>query len=112
MTATIDRDTLKAKLDRGDDVVLIDTLPEHLYGRKHIPGAINIVSDNIRDEAHRRIPDPDTAIIVYCGSTACQRSAKSAARLEEMGYRRVWEYVEGRQDWEAAGYPIAGAEAD
>ncbi len=48
--------------------------------------------------------------MVYCGSTACQRSAKAAARLERLGYRDVREYVEGRQDWQAAGLPVETGE--
>lgn len=76
-------------------------------------GAIHIASDDIETEAPRRLQDRGRTVVVYCGSTACKRSEKAAARLDTLGYRDVREYVEGRQDWEAAGLPVqAGADPE
>ncbi len=41
MVATISREDLKAKLDRGDDFSLVETLPEKQYRHTHLPSAIN-----------------------------------------------------------------------
>lgn len=38
----ITREGLKAKLDRGEEVVLIETLGPKYYEDAHLPGAINI----------------------------------------------------------------------
>lgn len=113
MATTIDRATLADWIERSAAFNLVDTLPAQPYARHHLPGAIHIVSDEIETEAERRLPDKDRTVVVYCGSTACQRSAKAAARLERLGYRDVREYVEGRQDWQAAGLPVeSGADPD
>ncbi|MFW5970150.1 MAG: rhodanese-like domain-containing protein [Halofilum sp. (in: g-proteobacteria)] len=106
MVTQIDRDTLAEWIHKGTDFELVDTLPAAAYARHHLPGAIHIVSDDIESEAPRRLPDRARTVVVYCGSTACQRSAKAAARLTALGYRDVREYLEGRQDWEAADLPI------
>ena len=106
MADTIDRSTLPDWISRGADFELIDTLPAAPDQRHHLPGAIHIVSDDIETEAPRRLPDRDRTVVVYCGSTACQRSSKAAARLDRLGYRDVREYVEGRQDWQAASLPV------
>lgn len=106
MTTAVDRDTLYDWIQRGADFVLVDTLPREPYERGHLPGAIHIVSDDIETEAPRRLPEPDRTVVVYCASTQCKRSEKAAARLEDMGYRDVRDYVEGRKDWEAAGLPV------
>ena len=37
---TITREELKAKMDRGDDFVLLEVLGEASYRRAHLPGAI------------------------------------------------------------------------
>jgi hypothetical protein len=37
---TITREELKAKMDRGDDFVLLEVLGEASYRRAHVPGAI------------------------------------------------------------------------
>jgi rhodanese-related sulfurtransferase len=112
MTATIDTETLHDWIERGADFVLVDTLPGSVYRRHHIPGAINIVSDDIEVEAPERLPDRDRTVVVYCTSERCRRSEKAAARLERLGYRDVRDYVEGRRDWEDAGYAVDADEAD
>ncbi len=113
MARAIDRTTLAEWIERGIAFELIDTLPAALYQRHHLPGAIHIRSDDIEAEAPRRLPDRERTAVVYCGSTDCQRSTKAAVRLEQLGYRDVREYVEGRQDWQAAGLPTeSGADPE
>lgn len=107
MPTPIDRDTLREWMRRGADFALVDVLPRVPYERHHLPGAIHIVSDDIETEAPRRLPYRGRTVVVYCGSTRCQRSVKAAARLERLGYADVRDFVEGRRDWEDAGYPLA-----
>jgi len=109
MTNRISRAQLKAKLDRGDAFVLIDTLPEAAYRRHHLPTAINIPSDDIVAEAPLRIPDRNADIVVYCANGPCKRSRLSAERLEALGYSRVRDYHEGKRDWMDAGFPVESA---
>ncbi|QDI74499.1 MULTISPECIES: rhodanese-like domain-containing protein [Leisingera] len=106
MTAKISREDLKAKIDRNDEFVLVDTLPETAYRKGHLPGAISIVSDDIIDVAPERIPDRDTYIVVYCSSGTCKRSSFAAERLERLGYTCVRDYHEGKADWVEAGLPF------
>lgn len=112
MTQTIDTETLHDWIERGAEFVLVDTLPASAHRRHHIPGAINIVSDDIETEAPRRLPDPERTVVVYCTSARCRRSEKAAARLRRLGYRDVRDYVEGRREWEEAGYAVDSAETD
>ncbi|MDP9145693.1 MAG: hypothetical protein M3N43_13555, partial [Actinomycetota bacterium] len=37
-------------------------------------------------------------------------SARAAWRLEELGFTRVYDYDDGRKDWDAAGLPIEGTD--
>ncbi|PWE32518.1 sulfurtransferase [Maritimibacter sp. 55A14] len=106
MTDRISRDQLKAKLDRADVFVLVDTLPDTHYRKSHLPGAINIRSDDIVSEAPIRIPDRDTEIVVYCGNGPCMRSSLAADRLLQLGYRKVRDYHEGKADWIEARLPV------
>lgn len=99
-------DELRAKLARGDDFVLIDTLPAAAYRKGHLPGAINIVSDDILSEAPKALPDRDAEIVVYCANGPCRRSERSARRLTSLGYTRVFDYHEGKAEWVAAGLPL------
>ena len=58
---TIDRDELKAKLDRRDDFKLVMVLGEWGFRGKHIPGSVNLFSI---DQVPKML-DPKDEIVVY-----------------------------------------------
>ncbi len=71
MVATIGRDELREKIERGDDFVLVETLPEDVYRQRHLPGAVNLTGledAEIAAEAAALLPDKVADIVVYCGS--------------------------------------------
>jgi rhodanese-related sulfurtransferase len=68
VVATISREDLKDKLDRGDDFILVETLPEEQYRHAHLPSAVNLPPDRVRERAPEVLPDKDADIVVYCGS--------------------------------------------
>ena len=106
MTAIITRDELKAKLDRGEPVTIVEALPEPYYRKAHLPGALNLPHDQVDELAPRLLPDKIAAIVVYCANLPCQNSEIAARRLTELGYTNVREYAEGKQDWIDAGLPV------
>jgi rhodanese-related sulfurtransferase len=64
----ISREELKAKLDKGDDFVLVEALPPPHYREGHLPTAINLPSIQVRELAPKRLPDRTAEIVVYCAS--------------------------------------------
>ena len=68
MVATISRDELKQKIDRGDPFQLVETLPEPRYREWHLPGAVNLPPDRVKELAPKLLPDKSADIVVYCGS--------------------------------------------
>ena len=62
----ISRDEVRAKMDRGEDVVLVDTMAERYYRHSHLPGAINLPADEVRECATEVLPDREAEIVVYC----------------------------------------------
>lgn len=105
MTTPITRDELKRKLDRGDDLVIVEALPPMYYEDAHLPGALNLPHDQVDDLAPVVVPNKDREIVVYCSNTACQNSSIAANRLTALGYRNVRKYADGKQDWIDAGLP-------
>ncbi len=105
MFATITRDALKAKLDAGEPIVLVEALPEKYFRHAHLPGAINVPHDRIDELAPALLPDKGAAIVVYYANLPCENSAIAARRLTELGYTDVREYAEGKVDWVDAGLP-------
>lgn len=65
---TISRDELKEKIERKDDFTLVETLPLTAYQHAHLPGAINMPSDKVKELAPGLLPDKDADIVVYCAS--------------------------------------------
>jgi rhodanese-related sulfurtransferase len=106
MAAKIDRVALKAKLDRNEPVVLVEALPPRHFTEAHLPGAVNIPHDQVDALAPRLLPDKDADIVVYCANTPCRNSTIAADRLAHLGYTRVSDYKDGKEDWAKAGFAL------
>jgi rhodanese-related sulfurtransferase len=105
MTNLITRSELEA-LVAADQVVLVDALPSSYYDQAHLPGALNLVENDVAVLAPRLLPDLDATIVTYCSNAACGNSQAVANRLEKLGYTNVRKYREGIQDWVEAGNAI------
>jgi rhodanese-related sulfurtransferase len=114
-TRTISRQDLHALVGRREHLVLIEALPASYYAKGHLPGAINLPHDQVREMAPSLLPDRNVAIVTYCASVTCRNSHIAADTLRAMGYANVRVYAEGKQDWIEAGLPVetgtAAAEA-
>jgi rhodanese-related sulfurtransferase len=51
MEVTISTEDLKAKLDRRDPVKVVETLAPERYREAHLPGALNIPPEQIKELA-------------------------------------------------------------
>jgi rhodanese-related sulfurtransferase len=100
------RDDIQAHLQAGSAMTLVEALPEKYYRDGHLPGAIQIPHDEIRERAADRLPDKDAFIVIYCANTPCRNSRIAAQTLAAMGYTNVAEYEEGKQDWVDAGLSV------
>ena len=68
MVATISRDELKGMIDRNEKFLLVETLPATAYHHAHLPGAINLPPDKLKQLAPTLLPDKGAHIVVYCAS--------------------------------------------
>jgi rhodanese-related sulfurtransferase len=68
MEATISTKDLKAKLDRKEKVTVVETLAPERYREAHIPGAVNIPPERIRELAPTMLPNKGAEIITYCSN--------------------------------------------
>jgi adenylyltransferase/sulfurtransferase len=86
---------LKAKLDRGDDFVLIDVREPHEYGICSIPGSKPIPLGELPKRLEEL--DPAAEVVVYCRSGT--RSALGCGVLRRAGFARVRNLVGGILAW-------------
>jgi rhodanese-related sulfurtransferase len=68
MENTISTEVLKAKLDRKDPVQVVETLAPERYREAHLPGALNIPPQQIKELAPQLLPNKDAEIVTYCTS--------------------------------------------
>ena len=68
MVQTISRDELKQRIDRKDDFLLVETLGKTAYEHAHLPHAINLPPDQLKELAATLLPDKNSDIVVYCAS--------------------------------------------
>ncbi len=106
MNNTITREEIQRKINTNEPITLVEALPQKYYDAEHLPGAIHLPHDQVRELASQLLPDKNTLIAVYCASTECQNSRIATNLLEQLGYTNAHEYVGGKQDWMEAGLPI------
>lgn len=104
----IDTEELIRMREQHDDLPLINVLPEEQFRRRHIPGSENIpVSDkNFVQRVEETVGGRDKPVVVYCANEACDASATAVQRLEQGGFREVYDYTGGVQAWEEAGQAV------
>lgn len=114
---------VKAKMDAGQDMVLVDTMPyEASYKKEHVPGAVQFLfpipdmnewesaeTDGKSVAEYEALLGPDKAklIVVYCGFVKCTRSHNGAVWAKKLGYTNVVRMAGGIFAWKGAGYMVA-----
>ncbi|MEP7054806.1 MAG: rhodanese-like domain-containing protein [Actinomycetota bacterium] len=105
MVHVLERAEVEVGLAAGK-LTLVDALGESYYLQQHLPGAVNLVAEDVAGKAARLLPDRDAAIVTYCSNVACPNSGQVAAKLVQLGYTNVSKYAAGIQDWVEAGLPV------
>ncbi len=86
----------KQIMDTQEGYIILDTRAQEEFDEGHIPGAIVIPHDEIKERAEQMLPDKDQLLLVYCRSG--RRSKLAAQSLVELGYTNIKEFG-GIIDW-------------
>lgn len=97
---------LREQLQRGGDLFLLDVRQPDEWADGHIEGAVHITGAGLPDRLGE-VPR-DRPIATLCGSGF--RSSVAASLLAGRGYRNVVNVLGGMSAWQAAGYPVRGAQ--
>ncbi len=109
----ISRSELQQMIHHEKSLVLIDLLDVDSFRDYHLPNAINIPYNNRNffEEVELLVPRKDTPIVFYCSNHECQASYAAAIRLEDAGYKNVYDYEAGKVDWKLASFPVESSYA-
>ena len=86
----------KQIMDTEEGYIILDVRTQEEYDEGHIPGAIVISHEEIKEKAEEVLPDKDQLILVYCRSG--RRSKIAAEALAALGYTNIKEFG-GIIDW-------------
>jgi rhodanese-related sulfurtransferase len=103
--ATVPPRTLRAMLDDGNEIAVLDVREEGVFGRDgHLVLASNLPLSRLEILAPRMVPRRATRIVLCDGNEGLAQIA--AARLVAAGYTDVHILEGGTLAWQAAGYRL------
>ena len=97
-------DEVKAKLNRGERLILVDVREDSEFAKDHLPGAIHLSKGVIERDIEEKVPDLDAPVVLYCSGG--YRSALAADNLQKMGYKNVLSMDGGIRAWRGKGFPL------
>ena len=86
---------LKARLDAGDNLVLLDVREPHEWDIVHLEGAKLIPVNQLT--AHVNELSTADEMVIYC--KAGTRSARALNELRQLGFRKLWNLRGGINSW-------------
>jgi rhodanese-related sulfurtransferase len=104
---TIDAEQLITLVERHPDVVLIDARIKEDRTDGYIEGSVNLVDARMDcDSLARLLSGPATPVIFYCNGVGCDRSEHAVRIALACGYREVYWFRGGVEEWRAKHYPL------
>lgn len=98
-------DALKAKLDSGEQVFLLDVREPNEFSAGRIEGSVNVPVREVPKSLTKLPQDKNAQIVVVCASAV--RSGYVVEALSFKGYTNVKHLAAGFiAGWEKAGYPV------
>ena len=102
---------IKAKVDAGEEIVILDSRPLAEYTKMSIPGGIDCPGAELVYRAHDLIPSADALVVVNCAGRT--RSIIGAQSLINAGLpNRVVALKDGTMGWHLAGFELARNQTD
>jgi rhodanese-related sulfurtransferase/predicted metal-dependent enzyme (double-stranded beta helix superfamily) len=104
-TPHLSADALKAKLDRGEDVVILDSRPMSEYSRMNIPTGVDCPGAELVYRFFEAVKSPNTLVVVNCAGRT--RSIIGAQSLINAGVpNKVMALKDGTMGWLLAGHQL------
>lgn len=104
---TISTANLKKMIDDEADFLLIDARRTKDFEKSHIETAISLPANDVNAKTLIEIaPSVMKKLVFYCQNLKCQASHIAASKAFGAGYKYVYVYSAGIEDWELNGYPV------
>ena len=86
----------KKMIASNPDAIILDVRTQEEFDKKHIPNALLVPIEDLKEGDFSKLPDKDATILIYCWTG---RRAEDAAKiLGDNGYKNVYD-MGGIVDW-------------
>jgi len=92
------------RLSQPPKPMLVDVRTPEEYRAGHLPDALLLPVDRLRELAPTALPDRNAPLLVYCATG--NRSNTAVHELKRMGYTNLINMLGGITAWGRAGYPV------
>lgn len=107
-TTRISAEDIFELFDKFEDLVIIDSRKPADREAGYIEGSIALPDfDTTAESLAKNIESKATPVIFYCNGEKCGRSVKASKIAVAEGYKNVYWFRGGWEEWEKKGYPVA-----
>ena len=90
------------------NLVVIDARKDIEFAKGHIQGSISLLDTEMTPETlGEHAPDKAVPILFYCNGERCLRSSRAATKALEWGYKTVYWFRGGWNEWVEKGMPVS-----
>jgi len=105
MSQTVTPGQLQQWLFDGQEIALFDVREHGQYGEAHLFFGVNLPYSRLELEVWRLAPNPKVRLVIY-DQNGGDIAARSAERLQALGYEHVHVLEGGADGWQAAGLQL------
>jgi len=88
------------------DLVVIDARKLADWEDGYIDGAIHMVNTEMTPDTLAAIVRRDQPVVFYCNGRNCYRSGDASTKAVQWGWRQVYWFRGGIEEWVAEGFPL------
>jgi len=88
-------------------LVILDNRKPEDFANGHIEGAVRLIDTDVSAETlAKHVAAKETPVLFYCNGLKCGRAAKASEKAIALGYRKVYYYALGMEEWNKQGLPL------
>lgn len=107
-TTTISAEDVISLLDKHANLVIVDARIDKDRKGGHIEGSVSLPDvDTTETSLAKVVPNKATPVLFYCNGVKCGRSVKSAKNAVQWGYKTIYWFRGGWEEWTDKGMPIS-----
>lgn len=107
-TTAVDAERAVMLIQTTPNLLIVDSRLSEEHAKGHIPGAVNLLDSEMNEAALSRLaPDRATPLLFYCNGERCLRSSNAATKAVGWGYRTIYWFRGGWEEWLHKELPVA-----